>query len=67
MLVVTTLAQSSGCDLGKDLSKEQGIVQLVKYKDTGIYLCYIYKANTMKRFTVYKVTKSQNNVERARI
>ena len=28
--------------LGKGLRKDKGIVELVKYKDTGIYLHYIY-------------------------
>ena len=28
----------SGCNLGKDLSKNQGDDQLVKCKDTGLYL-----------------------------
>ena len=28
----------SGCNLGKNLSKKWGMSQLVKYKDTGLYL-----------------------------
>jgi len=28
----------SGCNLGKDLSKSRGDDQLVKHKDTGLYL-----------------------------
>ena len=28
--------------LGKDLRKDKGIIELVKHKDTGVYLCYIY-------------------------
>ena len=28
--------------LGKGLRKDKGIVELVKCKDTGMYLCYIY-------------------------
>jgi len=32
------LRLSSGCNLGKDLSWEVGKDQLVKYKDTGLYL-----------------------------
>ena len=28
--------------LGKDLRKDKEIVELVKRKDTGVYLCYIY-------------------------
>ena len=33
-----TLELGSGCNLGKDLSKRVGISQLVKHKDTGLYL-----------------------------
>ena len=32
------LRLGSGCNLGKDLSKEVGMSQLVKHKDTGLYL-----------------------------
>ena len=32
------LRLGSGCNLGKDLSKRIGICQLVKYKDTRLYL-----------------------------
>ena len=28
--------------LGKDLRKDKGICELVKHKDTGVYLHYIY-------------------------
>ena len=28
----------SGCNLGKDLSKNEGDDQLIKHKDTGLYL-----------------------------
>ena len=33
-------------------------MQLVKHKDTGIYLCYIYEADIRKRFIVHKITES---------
>jgi len=37
------LRLGSGCNLGKDLSKNGRNNQLVKYKDTGLYLqLYIY-------------------------
>ncbi len=36
--IVMTLELGSGCNLGKDLSKRVGISQLVKHKDTGLYL-----------------------------
>ena len=32
------LKLGSGCNLDKDLSKEVGLSQLVKCKDTGLYL-----------------------------
>jgi len=32
------LKLGSGCNLGKDLSKELELSQLVKHKDTGLYL-----------------------------
>jgi len=32
------LRLGSGCNLGKDLSKKTGMSQLVKYKDTKLYL-----------------------------
>ena len=28
--------------LGKDLREIKGLIEVVKYKDTGEYLCYIY-------------------------
>ena len=32
------LKLGSGCNLDKDLSEEIGLSQLVKYKNTGLYL-----------------------------
>ena len=40
--IVTTLSLSSGCNLGKGLRKNKGSMELVKRKDTGVYLHYIY-------------------------
>jgi len=40
--------------LGKDLRVRKGFVQLVKCKDTGVCLCYIYKVTMRKRSTVCK-------------
>ena len=43
------LRLSLDCNLGKDLSKKIGISQLVKYKDTGLYLqLYISINNEVK-------------------
>ena len=42
-LIVMTLSLSSGCNQGKDLRKDKGSVELVKRKDTGMYLCYLYE------------------------
>ena len=36
------LKLGSGCNSGKDLRKNEGYDQLVKHKDTEIYLYYIY-------------------------
>ena len=56
------LRPSSGCNLGKDLRKSKGFVQLVKCKDTGVYLCYIYiyESTMRQRSTIHKAIKSYN-------
>ena len=41
-VVCYNLKLGSDCNSGKDLSKNKGYDQLVKYKDTKRYLHYIY-------------------------
>jgi len=40
-LSVMTLAKAQVAILGKGLKRSKGIMQLVKHKDTGMYLCYL--------------------------
>ena len=48
------LRLSLGCNLGKDLSESIGISQLVKYKDTKLYLqLYISINNEVKIWQTY--------------
>jgi len=39
----------SDCNLGKDLSKNEGDDQLIKYKDTGMYLLLYISIDYEKR------------------
>ena len=52
------LKLSSDCNSGKDFNKSEGYDQLVKYKNTGMYLHYIYLQTMMKPYvynsTIYK-------------
>ena len=51
----------SDCNLGKDLSKSKGNNQLVKCKDTEMYLHYIY-LNTMRKPYVNNDTIHENKM-----
>ena len=43
--------------LGKDLSKDKGRLEVVKHKDTGEYLCYIYIYAMRKQDIVHEENK----------
>ena len=48
------LKLGSGCNLGKDLSKSEGNSQLVKHKNTEIYLLYIYQLYMRQSSTIHE-------------
>jgi len=52
-MFVTTLSLSSGCNYGKDLRKDKEYVELVKRKDTWVYLCYLYKS-IVQQWDIYE-------------
>jgi len=48
------LKLSLGYKLSKDLRRYKGFSQLVKHKDTGIYLHYIYQSYMRQLFTIHE-------------
>ena len=47
--LVTTLAKAQVAILGKGLRRSKGIMQLVKRKDTGMYLHYLCESIVQQR------------------
>jgi len=61
------LRLGSGCNLGKDLSRKVGISQLVKHKDTGLYLqLYIPIDNTFSVWQPYvnNITEHEKKIRK---
>ena len=53
-VICYNLKLGSGCNSGKDLSKNEENDQLVKCKDTGIYLLYIYQLYMRQLSTMHE-------------
>ena len=61
------LRLGSDCNLDKDLSKKWGLSQLVKHKDTGLYLwlyIFIVLKENIQYIYVYNITRHEEKMRK---